>query len=65
MIVLDKTHSLEKTVSWASFVWKAPNEGSLFFFKNKFYSSVIETIITVYLELLDFKRGSDLIHLLW
>ena len=28
--VLDKTHSLEKTVSWNSFVWSVPIEGSLF-----------------------------------
>ena len=31
--VLDKTHSLEKidkTVSWASFVWSVPIEGSIF-----------------------------------
>ena len=28
--VIDKTHSLEKTVSWASFFWSVPIEGSLF-----------------------------------
>ena len=27
---LDKTHSLEKTVPWASFFWSVPIEGSLF-----------------------------------
>ena len=55
--------SLEKTVSWASFFWSGPIEGSLFFKTKFFFYLLLKPSLLFYKILFDFKLSNDLIRL--
>ena len=61
-----KIQSIETTASWISFFfWSVPIEGSLFFIRLDVTLSLLKPSLLFKKELLDFKRGSELIQLKW
>ena len=63
MGALAKRHSLATTVSWVSFIWSVPIEENLFFLGLEVTLSLLKLSLLFYNDLLDFKRGSNLIQL--